>query len=132
MDLTGGPLSAPKGRRFAAAVIDLFIIPIVLGLILGLLLLGLTDTVRSIILILVNVAWLIVRDSVYSPGRSMVGLKLISLSGEKVTPGQAFIRNILLIIPFVLVVGYIVEIIALLAKGDRVADGWAKTKVVAA
>lgn len=130
MDLAGG--SAPKGRRFAAGVIDLIIIPIVLGLLLGLLLLGVPNGVRSVILVIVNIAWLIFRDAVYSPGRAMVGLKLTSLSGDKVTLAQAFIRNILLIIPFVLVVGYIVEIIALLAKGDRVADGWAKTRVISA
>ena len=60
----------------------------------------------------------------------MVGTRLTSLKGDKVSIGQAFIRNILLIIPFVLVVGYIVEIIALLTKGERIADGWAKTRVV--
>ena len=46
--------------------------------------------------------------------------------------GQGFMRNILLIIPFVLVLGYIVEIILLAAKGDRLGDKWAKTKVVVA
>ena len=132
MDLSGGQVSAPKGRRFAAGVIDLIIIPIVLGLILGLLLLGVPNGVRSIILVVVNIAWLIFRDAVYSPGRAMVGLKLVSLSGDKVSLSQAFIRNILLLIPFVLVVGYIVEIVALISKGERVADGWAKTRVISA
>ncbi len=132
MDLSGGQISAPKGRRFAAGVIDLIIIPIVLGLILGLLLLGVPNGVRSVILVIVNIAWLIFRDAVYSPGRAMVGLKLVSLTGDKVSLAQAFIRNILLLIPFVLVVGYIVEIIALISKGERVADGWAKTRVISA
>ncbi len=132
MDLIGGAASAPKGRRFAAGVIDLIIIPIILGLILGLVLLGVPNGARSVILVVVNIAWLIFRDAFYSPGRAMVGIKLVSLSGEKVTLGQSFIRNILLIIPFVLVIGYIVEIVALLTKGDRVADGWAKTRVVTA
>ena len=132
MDLSGGQVSAPKGRRFAAGVIDLIIIPIVLGLILGLLLLGVPNGVRSVILVIVNIAWLIFRDAVYSPGRAMVGLKLVSLTGDKVSLAQAFIRNILLLIPFVLVVGYIVEIIALISKGERVADGWAKTRVISA
>ena len=134
MDQTFGGSSAPasKGKRFAAGVVDLIIIPIVLGVILGLLLLKVPETLRSVILVVVNVIWLIVRDAIYSPGRTMVGLKLVSLSSDKVTPAQAFIRNILLIIPFVLVIGYIVEIIALLSKGERVADGWAKTRVVQA
>ena len=132
MDLSGGQATAPKGRRFAAGVIDLVIIPIILGLILGLVLLGVPNGFRSIILVLVNIAWLIFRDAVYSPGRAMVGLKLISLSGDKVSVAQSFIRNILLLVPFVLVIGYIIEIIALISKGDRVADAWAKTRVVSA
>ena len=62
-DITGvsGNL-APKGRRFAAGVIDLIIIPIVLGL----------------------------------------------------------------------VIGYIVEVVFIVTKGERLADGWAKTRVVSA
>lgn len=123
---------APKGRRIAAGVIDLVIIPIILGVIVGLFLLAVPDLIRSIVLVVVNIAWLIFRDAIYSPGRAMVGTKLISLSGDKVSIGQAVLRNILLIIPFVLVVGYIVEIVAVLAKGERVADGWAKTRVVSA
>ena len=138
MNLTGsggsfmGSAPAPKGKRFAAGVIDMIIIPVVLGVILGLLLLKVPEAARSVILVVVNIIWLIVRDSVYSPGRAMVGLKLISLSGDKVTMVQAFIRNVLLIIPFVLVVGYIVEIVSLASKGERLADGWAKTRVVPA
>ncbi len=131
--VSGGSIGlepAPKGKRFAAGVIDLILIPIILGLIIGLMLLAVPDTVRSIILVVVNIGWLIFRDLVYSPGRAMVGLKLVSLTGDKVSIGQAFLRNILLIIPFVLVVGYIVEIIAVLSKGHRIADGWSKTQVV--
>ena len=127
-----GSTPAPKGKRFAAGVIDLIIIPIVLGVVLGLLLLKVPETVRSVILVVVNIIWLIIRDATFSPGRAMVGLKLVSVSGSKVSLAQAFIRNILLIIPFVLVVGYIVEIIALISKGERVADAWAKTRVVQA
>lgn len=131
MELNAGS-SAPKGRRFAAGIVDLIIIPIILGLLLGLILIGVPEGVRSIILVVVNVAWLIFRDAVYSPGRAMVGLKIISLTGDKVSVGQSVIRNILLIIPFVLVIGYIVELVSLIVKGDRVADGWAKTRVVSA
>src|SRR3989442_1269036 len=116
------PEPAPKGRRFAAGVIDLIVIPIVLGVVMGLLLLNVPEAIRNIVLVLVNIAWLIFRDAVYSPGRAMVGLKLISLTGDKPSIGQAFLRNILIIIPFVLVIGYIVEIVALIAKGERVAD----------
>lgn len=125
----GGPAIASKGKRFAAGVIDLILIPIFLGVIAGLLLLNAPEGIRNVILIVLNIAWMIFRDAVFSPGRKMVGVKLVSLTGEKVSLAQAFIRNILLIIPFVLVIGYIVELIALLTKGERVADGWAKTRV---
>lgn len=131
-EMTGSQSVAPKGRRFAAGVIDLIIIPIILGLVIGIFLINASEVVRSVVLVLVNIAWLLVRDAVYSPGRAMVGVKLVSLTGGKVSLAQAFIRNILLIFPFILVVGYIIEIIALIAKGERVADNWAKTRVVSA
>ena len=122
---------APKGKRIAAAIIDLIIIPILLGIIVGVLLLAAPDGVRNTLLILVNIAWMIFRDAVFSPGRKMVGTMIKSTEGTgKVSVGQAFIRNILLIIPFVLVVGYIIEVVFLLTKGERLADGWAKTRVV--
>jgi len=126
----GAGKPASKGKRFAAGVIDLVLVPILLGLVIGLLLVAAPDTIRSIILVIANIAWLVVRDAVYAPGRQMVGLKLVSMTGDKVTLGQAVLRNILLIIPFVLVIGYILEIISVLSKGSRLADGWAKTQVV--
>ena len=125
-----GLVPASKGKRFAAGLIDLVVIPIVLGIVIGLVLLAAPDAVRSIVLVLVNIIWLVFRDAVYSPGRAMVKIKIVSLTGEKVTWLQAVIRNILLIVPFVLVVGYIVEIVMLIAKGHRLADNWAKTQVV--
>ena len=124
--------AASKGKRFAAGAIDLILIPVLLGVIAGLLLLNTPEGIRNVVLIVINILWMIFRDAVFSPGRRMVGTKLVSLAGGKVTLAQAFIRNILLIIPFVLVVGYIVEIVSLLTKGERVADGWAKTRVVTA
>jgi len=127
-----GPTVASKGKRFAAGVIDLILIPIALGVIAGLILLKAPEGVRNVILVLLNIAWMIFRDAVFSPGRKMVGTQLVSLTGGKVSIGQAFIRNILLIIPFVLIIGYIVEVVALLVKGERVADGWAKTRVTEA
>ncbi|MDD5085837.1 MAG: RDD family protein [Candidatus Omnitrophica bacterium] len=123
---------APKGKRFACAIIDLVVIPILLGIVAGLALFRAPEGVRNVALIAINVVWMIFRDFTFSPGRKMVGLKLTSLTGDKVTLAQAFIRNILLIIPFVLVVGYIVEIIFVFVKGDRLADNWAKTHVVEA
>ena len=127
-----GLVPASKGKRFAAGLIDLVVIPIVLGIVIGLVLLAAPDAVRSIVLVLVNIAWLVFRDAVYSPGRAMVKTRIVSMTGEKVTPLQAVIRNILLIVPFVLVIGYLLEIVWVLWKGNRLADGWAKTQVVEA
>lgn len=127
-----GLVPASKGKRFAAGLIDLVIIPIVLGVIIGLVLLAAPDAVRNVVLIFVNIGWLLFRDAVYSPGRAMVKIKIVSLTGEKVTWLQALIRNILLIVPFVLVIGYILEIVMLIMKGHRLADDWAKTQVLEA
>lgn len=130
--VSGVQNSAPKGKRVIAALVDLLAIPILLGIVAGLLLLAVPEMIRNILLVLINIGWLLVRDGVFSPGRKMVGLKLVSLSGEKVTLAQAFIRNILLMVPFVLVIGYVIEIIFVLAKGNRLADQWAHTRVVSA
>lgn len=127
-----GLVPASKGKRFAAGLVDLIVIPIILGVVIGLVLLAAPDAVRSVVLVLVNIIWLVVRDSVFSPGRMMVKIKLVGAAGEKVTVIQALIRNILLIIPFVLVIGYILEIVFVLWKGHRLADNWAKTQVVEA
>lgn len=131
--VVGGPQNPPpasKGRRFAAGVIDLIIIPVVLGILAGIGLLAANDAVRNTVLIVINIIWMLFRDAVFSPGRKMVGLKLISLkTGQKPALAQAFVRNILLIIPFVLVAGYVIEIIFVLSKGERLADGWAGTRV---
>lgn len=125
-----GLVPASKGKRFAAGLIDLVVIPIVLGIVVGLVLLAAPEVMRSIVLVFINIIWLGFRDAVYSPGRAMVKIKLVSLTGEKVTWLQALIRNILLMLPFVLVVGYMVEILMLIIKGHRLADNWAKTQVV--
>ena len=124
--------SVPKGKRAISALVDLLAVPILLGILAGLILLAVPEGIRNVILIAINIGWLIFRDVVFSPGRKMMGLKLTALDGGKVTLGQAFIRNILLMVPFVLVIGYIVEIIFIFTKGNRLADGWAKTHVVSA
>jgi len=128
----GGADTAPKGKRFACALIDLLVIPILLGVVAGLALIAVPENLRNFFLIAINIGWLIFRDAVFSPGRKMVGLKLASLDGSKPTISQIFIRNILIMIPFVLVAGYLVEIFFIAKKGNRLADGWAKTQVVTA
>ena len=131
-----GTTVAPVGKRIVAGLIDFIVAPIVIGIVLGLLFVLLKDAlpeaVRSIILIAANVAWLLVRDTVFAPGRLIMKLKLVSLTSEKVTFVQALLRNILLIIPVVLIVGYVLELVWVCVKGNRLADGWAKTMVVEA
>jgi len=126
------PTLAPRGKRFLSALVDLLIVPILLGVVAGLILMAVPEAIRNILLIAINIGWLIFRDVVFSPGRKLVNLKLVSADGGPVSIGQAFIRNILLMVPFVLVIGYIVEIVFIAWKGHRIADDWAKTKVVPA
>ena len=127
---SGAQMPANKGKRFLAAVLDIIVIPLVFGLIIGFLVMNAGELVRNVVLIAFNVGWLVFRDTIFSPGRALVGIKLISLTGEKVTVVQALIRNLLLIIPIVLLVGYIIEIISVLARNQRLADQWAKTQVI--
>ena len=129
---TSGLTPAHKGKRFASDLVDLVLIPVVLGVLIGVALMTASDTVRSIVLVLVNVIWLVFRDWIFSPGRAMVKIKLVSLSGAKVTLAQAIIRNLGIVVPFVLVVGYYLENGMVLAKGRRLLDHLAKTQVVEA
>ena len=121
---------ASKGKRIASDVVDLLFIPIIIGFVIAFLLIAVAEPIRNTVLIVVNVAWMLFRDLYFSPGRKMVGIKLVSLNGAKITASQAVIRNILLIVPFVLLVGYILETIMVLVKGERLEDGWAKARVV--
>ncbi|HCM41951.1 MAG TPA: hypothetical protein DIS66_01365 [Candidatus Omnitrophica bacterium] len=129
-------VSAPVGKRIVAGLIDFVVAPVVIGIVLGLLFVvlgnAIPESVRSVILILANIIWLIVRDTVFAPGRLIMKLKLVSLTSDKVSLGQAVLRNILLIIPVVLIVGYILELVWVCVKGNRLADSWAKTRVVEA
>ena len=129
---------ATKGKRMAAAMIDLILIPIVLGMIFGLLLLAAPAWFQTTVLILVNILWVSARDCFKGagPGKRMVGIKVVAVeTGQPITfanYGQAFARNILLIIPVVLFFGYIIETFMILFKGHRICDNWAKTEVVEA
>ncbi|MBU1862165.1 MAG: RDD family protein [Candidatus Omnitrophica bacterium] len=132
------PEAASKGKRFLAAIFDLVVIPVLLGVVAGLILLNASVGVRNGVLIIVNVFWMSCRDlfNGAGPGKRMAGIKVISAETKQPLTfanwGQGFMRNILLVIPFVLIVGYIIEIIFLITKGERICDKWAKTKVVVA
>lgn len=104
------PEPAPKGRRFASVLIDLLVIPIALGIIAGFALIAVPEWVRNWILIGINVGWLIFRDLVFSPGRKLVGLRLKSTIGDRVTLLQAIVRNALIAVPIALSTGYPCEI----------------------
>jgi len=115
--ITGGPQPqsselASKGRRFASAIIDLFIIPIIIGVVVGIVLmfLAIPEWIRYALLIVANIGWLIFRDYLFAPGRKMVGLKLVSLTGGRVMLLQAVCRNVFIAVPFVLIPGYLCEI----------------------
>lgn len=123
--------SASRGKRFIAAMIDLILVPVLLGAFLALFTFWLFGTnAFNFLFYLVYVGWVIFRDTIFSPGRSLVGISLISLEGEKVTVQQAFKRNLLIILPFIGILGYLVEMISLIMTGERVMDSWAKTKVI--
>jgi len=127
--------AASRGKRWLAATsYDLVYVPFLIGFVAGLVLINASDWIRVVILVILNVAWVVVKDlncSMLSPGKRMAGLKVVSETGEAITTQQAFLRNILLIIPGVLFFGYIIEAAMLLFTGERLGDKWAKTKVVA-
>ncbi len=145
-----GTPPARKRMRFAADFIDLLIIPAVLGGIFGLVLIAAPDLLRDILLTAVYVGWIFFRDLYFSPGRWMVGLKLISLGGDaeislfgsvklfkfKTTSSgskpsflQVVWRNFW-IYPYILVIGYWVELVGLFVKSERFMDLAAKTRVI--
>ena len=133
-NLSGGlnPVAAPKGKRILSDLFDLIFVPIALGVIAGLLMVSASEVARGIVMVVFNIGWLVFRDTVFAPGRKITGLKLVSLDGSQVTIAQALLRNILLIIPVVLLAGYIIEIISVLSRDERLGDRWAKTRVVTA
>src|SRR3989338_2055274 len=128
--ITGGSQSseiAPKGKRFLAALLDLLVIPFFLVNIASVIFAAVPEAIRNVLLTAVIIGWLFFRDAVFSPGRKLIGLKLVSLDGDQVSVGQAFIRNILLMIPFLSLFGCLFEAIFIIVKGNRLADKWAKT-----
>lgn len=106
---SGGSAVAPRGKRIAVGIVDLLIIPILLGIVAGMVLLAVDEGMRNVFLVIINIAWMLFRDAVFSPGRKMIGLGLKSLAGGKVTWLQAVKRNVFVVVPIVLVPGYFCE-----------------------
>ncbi|MBN1493869.1 MAG: RDD family protein [Candidatus Omnitrophica bacterium] len=124
---------ATLGARFLAALFDLVIIPIILGIMFGLLFFAAAPALRNIVLIFVNIAWTCLRDIAggAGPGKRMAGLKVVTTDGGQPSVGQYILRNILLWVPFVLLIGFIIETVMIfIVKKDRLGDRWAKCKVV--
>jgi len=61
-----------------------------------------------------------------SPGKALMGVQAINIqTGRPADFGASFMRNLPLLIPFmVIIVGFS------LIKGQRIGDGWAKTRVI--
>ena len=126
---------APLGARLLAALFDLVLIPIVLGVIFGLLFFAAEPTFRNIVLFIVNFCWTAFRDVMggQGPGKRLAGVRLVDASGANPALPKHLIRNALLWIPFVLIIGYLVEFfLVFILKKDRLGDKWVGTKVVKA
>ena len=133
-----------RTKRLVAAFIDMVVLPVSVGVVCGLVLIAtnLDPLTRDKILNVVNFLYYLIfsRDFVYSPGRHLCGIELVD-SKTKVricfyrgsffrNLWKPFLRNVLLIVPFVLVLGYLIEIIAVIWKGHRIADKWAGVEVI--
>ncbi len=126
------------------ALIDMLALPVIIGVIAGLLLVGtdVKEPTRSQILNSLNFFYYLIfnRDFIYSPGRHLFGIELVDARTKVricfyrgnlfLNLWKSFLRNALLVVPFVLVLGYLVEIIAVIWKGHRIADKWAGVEVI--
>ncbi len=75
-----GLVPASKTKRLVAALTDMVNIPVVLGILIGTVLLTASDAVRSTVLVFVNIAWLVFRDAVFSPGRIFKVRRIINIT----------------------------------------------------
>lgn len=139
INVVSAPVSGKEptlGARFLASLFDLIIVPIILGVVFGLLFFAAPPALRNVVLIFVNVAWTCLRDMIggAGPGKRMAKIKVISVdNGGVPTLRKLIIRNLLIWIPFVLMIGFPIEVIRIfIMKKDRLGDLWAKTKVVSA
>ena len=131
-----------KSKRVVAAIIDMVVLPLVAGVIAGVALLNVDEMTRHNILRLLSPFRYLIfaRDFIYSPGRRMCGLELVDVkTGVRVcfyrgnffvNLWKSIVRNMPLMIPFVLVIAYIVEAVMVMSKGHRLADKWAGVEVV--
>ena len=136
------PVMNLKVRRLVSAIIDLVFIPAVIGILMGLLLHNHPTAESAKYLRAVSLAFAVLfqRDFIYSPGQHMLGLRLVDAKKGNLIcfyQGNIFlnlikgtVRNSLLIVPFILVVGYFLETVMVIWKGHRLMDLVAGVKVV--
>jgi len=126
--------TAPLSKRIFAALIDCGLIPSFVTLVIGVFFMFNAAVIGRILVLLFSLGWFSAKDLMFegaAPGKKIFGLRVVSLAtGQKMTLSQGFLRNVLLIFPFVAFVGYPLELILLIVKGERLGDRWAKTKVV--
>lgn len=115
-------------RRQIAWIVDTIGIGFVVGLFLGLLFPGNADDSSSGVLNLIFVTYFVFKDGFagQSLGKAMCGVQVVHQdSGEPTGFGRSFLRNWILLLPFVpLVVAFT------MGKGPRLGDEMGKTKVI--
>ncbi len=133
-----------KTKRVLAALVDMIGLPVIVGVIEGLLIIffKINEPVRGRILESLNFSFSLIfwRDFIYSPGRHLFGIELVDAKSKVpicfyrgnffLNLWRSFLRNILLTVPFVLIIGYFIEIVMVVRKGHRIADKWADVEVV--
>ena len=133
-----------KTKRILAALIDMVGLPIIMGMTGGMVVViaNISDPLRQRLLESLNLVFSLIfwRDFVYSPGRHLFGIELVDARTKVrvcfyrgnffLNLWKSFLRNIFLVVPFVLVIGYVVEILMVILKGTRIADKWAGVEVI--
>lgn len=130
-----------KIKRLVAASIDLILYPLVFGIMIGTGLVSVEAFSRNQVLSWINFVGnaLVWRDYIFSPGRYFLNLRLVTIGNEAPVMicssrfgsnlVRVILRNLFLLIPFVLIVGYAFEIIMVLITGNRFSDRIAGTTV---
>lgn len=122
---------ASAGKRIAAGLIDLILIPSLAAIFISVSTIWfLGFGAYNTLFYLFYIAWVFFRDMVYSPGRALLGIKLISLKDKEITFSQTLQRNLLIILPVISMIGFVIELVAIIATGQRSLDPWASTRVV--
>jgi uncharacterized RDD family membrane protein YckC len=122
-------------KRISAGIIDCVILPSFIIFVFRLLLIFQPPAFSNFAVLGIAIIWFSFKDLLFegcAPGKKIFGLRVISkATGQKITARQGFIRNVLLFVPLVALIGFPLELIVLLAKKERFGDVWAGTEVIA-